>query len=156
MPRKSAQAPKAKPETTYWKHRPIDSLDGEVVKAEGLRFNKRRGLVIGWGIVCSEFGKAYVDTQGDHIPQDAMMDAAIDFMLNSRESGDMHEKRDGQVVFCFPLDDDMAKAFGIACDTRGLMVAIKPSAEVLAKFESGEYTGFSIGGAYIENEERAA
>jgi hypothetical protein len=32
------------------------------------------------------------------------------------------------------------------------MVAVEPSPEVLQKFKSGEYTGFSIGGAYIENE----
>src|SRR5690606_34325371 len=31
-------------------------------------------------------------------------------------------------------------------DTTGLMVAIKPSPDVLAKFKSGEYTGLSIAG----------
>ena len=150
MPR-SKSSKQAEPVTGYWKHRPIADA-GDVLQADMLRFQKRQGIVLGWGIVCTEFGKAYVDTQGDHIPDEAMFEAAVDFMLNSRVSGDMHQKADGQVVFAFPLTAEIAKAYGITCDRTGLMVAIKPSAEVLAKFESGEYTGFSIGGAYIDNE----
>jgi hypothetical protein len=35
----------------------------------------------------------------------------------------------------------------------GLLVAMKPSPEVMKKFESGEYTGFSIGGRRIVDQE---
>ena len=122
------------------------------------------GLVFGWAIVSCEGGEPYFDTQGDHIPEDAMMKAASDFMLHSRVSAEMHEREqdaagqtvipiDGPVVFAFPLTAEVAKAFEIECPRTGLLVAVKPSPPVLAKFRSGEYTGFSIGGARLEDEE---
>jgi len=56
------------------------------------------------------------------------------------------------VVFLFPLTSELAKAFEIKTERTGVMVGIKPSPEVLAKFESGEYTGFSIGGERLDEE----
>ena len=106
------------------------------------------GLVFGWAIVCTEDGEDYIDTQGDHIPEDAMMKAATDFALNSRVAKDMHAgDQIGDIVFMFPMAADVAKSMGIECNKTGLMIAMKPSPEVFAKFKSGEYTGFSIGGA---------
>lgn len=122
--------------------------DAQVCKVdEGL------GLVFGYAIVCKQDGKDYFDVQGDHIPESAMLDAAADFMLSSRVSKDMHVgEADGTVVFAFPMTTDIAKAFGIETKTTGLMIAMKPSPDVLQKFASGEYTGFSIGGRRIEDE----
>lgn len=118
------------------------------------------GLVFGWGIVCSEKGVPYFDTQGDHIPPDAMMKAACDFQLNSRATDDMHDNvAEGTVVFSFPMTADVMKAYGIECQREGWMIAAKPGPEILAKFLSGEYTGFSIGGVRIKDdpvEEEAA
>jgi hypothetical protein len=129
-------------------------------EAQVFKVNDELGLVFGFGIVSTEKGEPYFDKQGDHIPEDAMLEAATDFMLNSRVSGDMHEKDedgnaqvDGQVVFAFPLTSEVAKAFEIETPRTGLMVAIKPSPDVLAKFKEGQYTGFSIGGTRIEDEE---
>lgn len=150
MPRKASKR-STKSKTEFWKTRPVEA-DGDVSQADVLKVDDSLGLVFGWGIVCNQFGKAYFDTQGDHIPESSMLEAATDFMLNSRVSGDMHVKADGSVVFAFPLTTDIAKAFGIESDVTGLMIAIKPSDEVLAKFKSGDYTGFSIGGKYIDNE----
>ncbi len=118
------------------------------------KVDERLGLVFGWGIVCQETPDqgAYVDLQKDHIPQAGMLKAATDFQLNSRMTDDMHNgAEDGEVVFSFPLTDDIADAFGITCEKRGWMVAIKPSPVVLAKFVSGEYTGFSIGGNRVKD-----
>ena len=110
------------------------------------------GLVFGWGIICSENGEPYFDLQGDHIPADAMMKAACDFQLHSRATDDMHDNiADGTVVFSFPMTKDVAKAYGISCDTEGWMIAAKPSAEIFAKFKSGEYKGFSIGGKRVKD-----
>lgn len=128
-------------------------LQGQLLKVDD-----SLGLVFGYGIVCTEKGEPYYDTQGDHIPESAMLEAAADFMLKSRASTDMHARDDGKVVadgtivFAFPLTADVAKAFGIQTEKTGLMVAMKPSAEVLAKFKDGTYTGFSIGGARGEHE----
>lgn len=110
------------------------------------------GLVFGWGIVCKIDGEEYYDVQGDHIPEEAMLEAVTEFAKTDRVAGDMHVFKDGTVVHEFPLTDDIAKAFGITTDRTGWMVAVAPSDDVLQKFKSGEYTGFSIGGAYIDNE----
>lgn len=115
------------------------------------------GLVMGWGIVCKVDGQEYFDLQGDHITESAMLEAATDFMQNSRIAKDMHiagskGELPGSVVFAFPLTTSIAKAFGITTNQTGLLVGMKPgSDEVLNKFKTGEYTGFSIGGHLLPN-----
>lgn len=113
------------------------------------------GLVMGFAIVCKEDGEDYFDLQGDHIPEDAMLKASTDFMQNSRMARDMHKSDDesGQVVFAFPLTTEIAEALGIVTKKTGLIIAMQPDAEMLAKFKDGTYTGFSIGGQRVEDEE---
>ncbi len=120
----------------------------KVIKAEGV--NEELGLVFGWGIICEIDGEPYFDLQNDHIPQDAMLKAVTDFQLHSRATDDMHDEvARGVVVHGFPLTDEVCDAFGIECEKRGWMIAAQPGAEICAKFASGEYTGFSIGGSRI-------
>lgn len=107
------------------------------------------GLVFGWAIVCTEDGDPYVDTQGDYIPDRAMLKAATKFAKGARQGGDMHSCDDGVIVHQFPLTAEVAKAFGIKCDKTGLMIAMEPFDHTLAKFKNGERTGFSIGGRRI-------
>lgn len=128
--------------------------------AEVTKVDSELGLVMGWAIVCQKDGEPYFDLQGDHIPEGAMLKAAADFMVNSRVAGEMHGRdgegqpvQAGHVVFAFPMTSDIAKAFGVETDTTGLMIAMKPDDGMLAKFKSGEYTGFSIGGGRITDEE---
>lgn len=112
------------------------------------------GLVFGWAIVCSEDGEPYFDVQGDHIPEQSMIKAATDFMANSRAAKEMHRGDEtGQILYAFPMTSDIAKALDIETKRTGLLIGMKPSPEVLGKFKDGSYTGFSIGGDYIENEE---
>lgn len=120
-----------------------------------LKVDADLGLVIGFAIVCTENGEPYYDMQDDHIPDDAMLKAATNFMVNSRTVNEMHDGEDaGVVVFAWPLTEDIAKAMGLETSRTGLMIAMKPSSsEVLDKFRSGEYTGFSIGGVRICDEE---
>jgi hypothetical protein len=115
------------------------------------------GLVFGWAIVCKAEGKDYYDTQGDHIPEGAMLKAAADFMANSRVAKEMHAGDEkGSVVFAWPMTADIAKAMGIETKQTGLMIAMKPdNAEILSKFKDGTYTGFSIGGRRIKDRELA-
>lgn len=127
------------------------------VSAQLCKYDDSLGLVLGWAIVCTEKGQPYVDLQNDHIPEDSMLKAASDFMLNSRGADEMHDnKTHGTIVFAFPMTEDIKKSFGIECDRTGLMIAMKPEGDMLAKFKSGEYTGFSIGGARIKDEMVAA
>ena len=117
-----------------------------------LKVDEELGIVFGWGITCTIDGEKHYDRQGDHITEGGMLKAATDFMQNSAEMHEMHGGvNEGSVVFCFPLTEEVAKAFEIDCATTGLLIGVKPSEEVLAKFKSGEYTGFSIGGQYGEN-----
>jgi hypothetical protein len=83
-----------------------------------------------------------------------MLGAAVDFMQNSRVAKEMHAgDSKGSVLFAFPLTTEIAKSFGIETSTTGLMIAMKPdNADMLAKFKSGELTGFSIGGRRITDE----
>jgi hypothetical protein len=124
-------------------------------EAHVVKIDEDLGLVMGYAIVCEELGEPYFDVQGDHIPEDSMLKAALDFMENSRTAKEMHTgDGKGTVVFAWPMTTDVAKAFGITTDKTGLMIAMRPSSdEMLGKFRDGTYTGFSIGGSRIEDEE---
>jgi hypothetical protein len=112
------------------------------------------GLVFGFAVVCKVDGKDYYDSQDDHIPEDAMLKAASDFMENSRVAKDMHQgDQIGNVVFAFPLTSEVAKALGIVTKQTGLLIGMAPGPAILEKYKSGEYTGFSIGGSRIEDQE---
>ena len=123
-----------------------------------------RGLVFGWAIISKQADeggelKPYYDLQSDYIPEDAMLDASMGFMAHSRAAGEMHKsdgekytfgdhRQVGHVLFALPVTEDLTKAFGLgAPDRTGLIIGMKvDDPEVLAKFDSGEYTGFSIEG----------
>jgi len=135
-----------------------NAMKGEfATEAQVFKVDEGLGLVFGWAIVCNQDGEPYFDTQGDHIPESAMLKAAADFMANSRVAKEMHAgESKGSVVFAWPMTADIAKAMGIETKQTGLMIAMKPdSAEMLAKFKSGEFTGFSIGGRRIKDKETA-
>jgi len=111
------------------------------------------GVVFGWAIVCKVDGEPYFDTQDDHIPEDAMLKASLDFALSGAEGKEMHKgDPDGEMIYRFPLTDQIKKAMGIESKLSGLIVGYKPnSPEILEKFRDGTYTGFSIGGAVLES-----
>jgi hypothetical protein len=118
------------------------------------KVDEGHGLVFGYAIVCKKDGADYYDLQDDHIPEDAMLDAAVGFMAGERTAKEMHHgDAIGKIVFAMPLTTDIAKAFGIESNITGLMIGMKPDdPAVLAKFKSGEYTGFSMGGTRVTDE----
>ena len=123
---------------------------GELIpfrKAEVAKVDEGLGLVFGWAIVCTEKGEDHYDLQGDHIPEEVMVEATTDFMENARIAKEMHRgDQIGSIVHSFPLTAEIAKAMGLQTEKTGWMVAMKPNSSVLAKFVDGTYTGFSIGG----------
>ena len=133
--------------------------NGIHVNTQICKVDESLGLVFGWAVICKIDGERYFDLQDHHIPEDAMMEAATDFMQNSRMAKDMHTKGEegvlpGSILFAMPMTTEVAKAFGIETKLTGLMIAMKPdSDEILQKFKSGEYTGFSIGGFHITQED---
>ena len=123
------------------------------------KVDEELGLVFGWAMICAEKGQDYFDLQGDNIPEDVMLKSTLDFMENSQVAREMHgktpgsqRKQAGTVVFAFPLTADIAKAMDIETSTTGLLIAVKPDAAMLAKFKTGELTGFSIGGSCTREE----
>jgi hypothetical protein len=130
------------------------------------KIDESLGLVFGYAIVCKVDGEPYFDLNVDrhddgtmkrvpeHIPEESMLKAAVDFMQTARVGNEMHGGPDsGTYVFAFPMTSDIAKAFGIATRTTGLMIAYKPSPEVFAKFKDGTYKGFSIEGKRVNSKE---
>ena len=118
-----------------------------------LKVDDELGLVLGWAIVCKVDGEDYFDTQGHHIPESVMLEAALDFMQKSGTAGEMHfvdekgEKVDaGTVPFLFPITTEVKEAFDLQVNKTGLLIGSKPTPEVLQKVRSGQYRGFSIGG----------
>lgn len=110
------------------------------------------GIVFGWAIVCKQDGEEYVDLDHDHIPERAMLKSAARFAEGDRPSRLQHsESTVGRVVFMMPITEDIAKAFGIDTSTTGLAVGVKVDDATLARFRSGELTGFSIGGSVISS-----
>ncbi len=111
------------------------------------KIDEKLGLVFCWAFTSTVNGADYHDLQGDAVEYD-FVKAAADFMSGSRALDEMHNRKPGEglVVFAMPMTPEIAKAYGVTATTTGLMVALKPTPEVLAKFVSGEYTGVSIDG----------
>jgi hypothetical protein len=106
-------------------------------------------------MVCKINGEPYFDTQGHHIPEDTMLRTLSKFMESGSVAKEMHSGEPvGKYVFAFPMTDEIADSLNIAVEKTGALVAMKPdNPETLAKFVSGEYTGFSIGGTNAVFEE---
>lgn len=120
-----------------------------------VKADKSLGLIFGWAIISCEDGKPYYDIQGDHIPESSMLEASTDFMLNHRAMKVMHEgKKVGKVVFAWPMTEEIAQAMGIEGKRTGLMIAVKPdNPNVIQRFKDRKYTGFSIGGNRLVDED---
>lgn len=145
-----------------------DWKDGLVEKSEVrvCKVDTALGIVFGWAIVCKIDGEDYYDLNVDragehagkrvpeHISEDAMLKATVDFMSGPRSGNEMHAGPDKGMFLCaWPMTTEIAKSMGITTTKTGLMVAYKPPADVLSKFADGTYTGFSIEGARLSSEE---
>jgi hypothetical protein len=123
---------------------------GEFFKAEGK-------LVYGWALVCEERvdgeWSPYIDTQGDHIPEDAMVEAAIEFAKNSRTGLDMHAGEPAGSVPLVYVITRGSSALGIESTKTGMLIGWEPNdPELLKAIAAGERTGFSIGGEILESD----
>lgn len=131
------------------------------------KVDTKLGLVFGFALICKVDGEPYYDTGSldeetgevirDHVSEEEMLAATTDFMKSARIANEMHTPGDesGMVVHSFPLTTDIAKALDIETATTGWLVAVAPDAEMLAKFASREFTGFSIEGTAERTKEIA-
>lgn len=124
---------------------------------EFIKFDKELGIALGFAIISKIDGEPYFDIQGDHVPEPALIQAATDFMRHSRVGKTMHQPaQTGDVIFAFPLTNDIAKSLEISTKRTGLLIGFKPTdLDTRDRLSKGEFTGFSIGGRYLINEEAA-
>ena len=110
-----------------------------------------QGLVSGWAnVAVNADGTIPLDWQGDVIRPEVLEKAAIDFMLNYRESGEMHRGPSiGTVVESIVFTKDKQAALGIpeGVVPEGWFITVKiEDADVFEKVKSGKYRMFSIQG----------
>lgn len=135
--------------------------DQDTLAVEICKVDESLGIIFGFAMVTKVNGEEHIDTQDDAIDEFGLIEATADFMLTKRTGCIMHERDDdggvvngGDVIFAFPLTSDIAKALKIESPRHGLLIGFRPNdPEELQKAKRGEYTGFSIGGARIEDEE---
>jgi|KBSSwiStaDraftv2_1062776.scaffolds.fasta_scaffold00132_111 hypothetical protein len=112
-------------------------------------------LLYCWAFTCTdESGQPYHDLQGDAVSPDFIR-AAEEFVKAGGAVDEMHDgAQKSRIAFAYPMDSEIAsamlgKAAGSATKISGLMVAIRPTTEQLAKVRAGEFNGVSIAGAGI-------
>lgn len=108
-------------------------------------------LVSGWAnVAIDKNGDAPVDWQDDVIAPETLEKAAINFMLDYRESGEMHKgSSKGTVVESIVFTKEKQRAIGIPEGTvpEGWFITVKVhDPEVFAKVKDGTYRMFSIQG----------
>lgn len=134
---------------------------------DNLVVDEEHGLVVGWGIVSTVNGQDYYDLnvdqagvhKGKKVPENITHGAVIKALIGAAEVGvlpgnEMHDGPDtGVFVGLFYMDDDIAKSMGMTTEKTGLMVQYHPTPDVLEKFKTGEFTGFSMEGLRLDYEE---
>lgn len=115
-------------------------------------FKVENGVAYGFAIVCTDKGAPYWDLQDDHIPEDEMVTASLDFMKSTRVGSDQHTgEHVGDIVFGFPVTKANATSLGIASEKTGFLIGYQPQDPVhLDMIANGERTGFSIGGFLLD------
>jgi hypothetical protein len=110
-------------------------------------------LVFGWASVAAVDGEAIVDKQGDIIPVEELEKAVVEYVLTSRDGGDMHERRGvSRLAASLVFTPELEKVGIIAKDEQGRIVhgwftGFKVDDDDLwAAFKRGERPEFSIGG----------
>lgn len=156
------------------RHKDLEPVDHALKRAPKLMVKVEKvddgmGVVFGWAIVSKINGEDYYDMNIDHegprkgervpehIPEDTVEKASLQFVDSGAVGNEMHEGPDvGTYPFVFPMTTAVYKSiFGTDAipPKTGLLVGYRPPSNVLAKFKTGEYTGFSIEGRRVSYEE---
>jgi Putative phage serine protease XkdF len=132
-------AKRAKPEAA------AKSITAAIAKVDSIQ-----GVVYGWGNVCVDENGLVTDRQGDQWEPDELEKSVVDFMLNCRNSGEMHEGGvTGTVVASLVTTPDIVKSF-FGPDVSvpvGWIIGVKVDKATLQKVIDGQFRAFSIQGS---------
>lgn len=110
-------------------------------------------LVFGFAMVSTDVaGNVITDLQNDRIEPAELEKAAYDFVLHSREAGEMHEEGGkGRLVESFVATPEKLAKMGIAVEPAGSApvawwVGFKLDEETFKSVKEGKYQMFSIQG----------
>lgn len=113
------------------------------------KLDEDKKIVFAWASVIEENGEQLVDKQGDIIFEEDLENAAYNFVLNSRNAGEMHIKKSGigRLIESVVFTKEKQKALGIDLGKVGWFVGFKiDNDEVWEKIKKGDYPMMSIGG----------
>lgn len=109
-----------------------------------------KNLVFGWAsIAVQKDGHQLSDLQGHSIDIDDLEDAAYNFTIDYRKTGEMHRGDSlGEMVESFVVTPDKLDQMGLKPDALplGWWVGFKVPPQVFAKVKDGSYKMFSIQG----------
>lgn len=110
--------------------------------------------VFGWAsIITDEDGQHIHDHQGTLIPTHELEDASYEYVIKSREMGDMHARKGiGKLIASVVMTPDVRKAMGLPEEGQiGWFVGFQvEDKDTWARIKSGELSEFSIGGSAIK------
>jgi hypothetical protein len=125
-----------------------NGADEITATARFLKASDELGVAFFWAFTSTNpDGTDHYDLHNDTIDRD-FMKAAMEWCLDGAPVDEMHDgvPSGAKTVWAMPMDPEIAKIYGLTTKQSGLMIAIKPTAEQLAKLKDGSYTGVSIGG----------
>lgn len=130
---------------------PVDEQCGVEVLFKVAKANSEAGLVSGWASVAvNADGSLPLDWQDDIIRPEVLEKAAVQFMMDYRDSGVMHEgDAKGVVVESIVFTKDKQASLGIPDGIlpEGWFITVKvQDPEVFAKVKDGTFKMFSIQG----------
>ena len=110
-----------------------------------------RRLVFGWASVVTKDGQAVIDKQDDIIPVPELEQAVYEFVLNSRDGGDMHVERGmSRLVESMVFDKQKQDLLKIDLGFEGWWTGWYVDSDDLWKaYKDGRRPEFSIGGAAV-------
>jgi hypothetical protein len=129
------------------RRREVDEADWSI-PFEVRKVDEDQQLVFGWSSISTVDGDLIVDKQGDQIGMDELEPAAYEFVLNTRQMGDMHAKTNvGRLVESMVFSVEKQRLLGIDLGMTGWWTGFRvDDMRTWALVKAGARPMFSIGG----------
>lgn len=133
----------------------IATSDEAETYVEFSKVDEDKRQVFGWAIVAKdEHGNEVIDLQGDMVTPDEVEKAAYDYVVHSRDGGEMHVRKGvSRMIESMVISPDKLDAMGIVSKDANVSVPIGwwvgfevTDEGVWDGVKKGRYTGFSIHG----------